>query len=246
MSEPDTLKAFINFGVKNDPDHAGLEDAYEALVTAQNALTEAQEALTNTQDALALDERAEYDDRISALEEKIEDLSVELIKVKVIDISNYAVTMDTSFTYTGEASEPVVTVSGLNESAYKVFYHNNYQVGTGSVTIEGKSGYKGSITKYFTINPKKAGVAKVTPLKNAMRVKAKNKAIDTGASYYQIRYKMKGTSKWKSVTTKKQAVKIKNLKAGKRYQVQIRAYEIVNGDKFYGAWSGKKTSKKIR
>ena len=184
---------------------------------------------------------------LSKLEDEIQDLNSELVKAKVIDISNYAVTMKTVFTYNANGVEPAVKVSGLDPSAYRVIYDGSYWVGTARVTIEGRgSGYKGKIIKYYTINPKAAAFAKVKPAKRKMVVKAKTRVGATGGSNYQIRYRIKGTKKWKTVKTAKQTITIKKLKKGKKYQVQIRAYKKVDGKTYLGAWSKVKVTKKIK
>ena len=79
-----------------------------------------------------------------------------------------------------------------------------------------------------------------------MTVTAKTKAAATGGKEYQIRYRVKGTSKWKSLKTSKQSVTIKSLKEGKKYQVQIRACAKVGGKMYYGKWSKVTTSAKIK
>lgn len=230
----------------NDPNHTGIEDAYEALIRAQNTLADAEEALSNTQYYLELDEKEEYKDKLSALEDQVQDLNAELAKAKVIDISNYAVTMDTSFTYTGTPIEPEITISGLDESAYRITYNDNLWVGTAYVTIEGRAGYTGKITKNYTINPQKAGIAKIEAGENKMVITAKTEADVTGGSYYQIRYKVKGTSNWEQTTAEEQTGTINNLKAGNQYQVQIRACHTVNEETYQGEWSEEKISDKIK
>ena len=64
----------------------------------------------------------------------------------------------------------------------------------------------------------------------------------------QIRYRAKGTSKWKIkwVSAVTQKAVLKNLKTGKRYQVQSRSYVLDGKQRWYGDWSKTKTSKKIR
>lgn len=69
------------------------------------------------------------------------------------DISGMTATLDKdTWTYTGSAITPAVTVSGLDPSNYDVSYSNNVNVGTGYVIINGKGNYSGSITLTFTIN----------------------------------------------------------------------------------------------
>ena len=227
-------------------DTAGLKEAYDKLVEAQNSLAEAEEFMEETQFALDLEAHAAYEDKLSELEEQVQDLNSELIKAREIDISNYEVVMKTSFVYDADGVMPDVKVSGLDESAYRLEYNSNYWVGTAYVTIEGKSGYKGSITRYFTINPKKAVVSKVSAGKGKMTVTAKTKVSSTGGSHYQIRYKVKGTSKWKTKTTAKKSLTISKLKKGRQYQVQLRSIKKSGKKTYSGAWSKVKTSAKIK
>ena len=79
-----------------------------------------------------------------------------------------------------------------------------------------------------------------------MTVRAKTKVGKTGVSHYQIRYRMKGSKKWKLAKTTKQTITIRKLKKGKKYQVQIRAYTKTDGKTYYGAWSTVKTSRAIK
>ncbi|MBQ6392528.1 MAG: fibronectin type III domain-containing protein [Eubacterium sp.] len=64
---------------------------------------------------------------------------------------------------------------------------------------------------------------------------------------YQIRYSLKSSmagAKSKTLAgASKTSVKIKKLKAKKKYYVQIRSYKTVGGKKYYSAWSAKKTVK---
>ena len=67
-----------------------------------------------------------------------------------------------------------------------------------------------------------------------------------GGCGYQIAYKVKGTSKWKTKITTKNKVTLKKLKSNKQVQVKARAFVKVNGEKHYGAWSKAMKSKKIK
>ena len=64
---------------------------------------------------------------------------------------------------------------------------------------------------------------------------------------YQVRYSLKSSmagAKSKTLAgASKTSVKIKKLKAKKKYYVQIRSYKTVGGKKYYSAWSAKKTVK---
>ncbi len=64
-----------------------------------------------------------------------------------------------SYTYTGSAITPVVTmkygtISMVVETDYTVVYANNTNVGTATITITGKGNYSGKITKTFAITEK--------------------------------------------------------------------------------------------
>ena len=74
------------------------------------------------------------------------------------DISTVTVTpAQTSYTYTGSAIEPAVTVT-LGQATltkntdYTVAYSNNVNAGTATITVTGVRKYKGEATKNFAIN----------------------------------------------------------------------------------------------
>ena len=71
----------------------------------------------------------------------------------------------TSYTYTGAARKPAVTVKDgtktlKNGTEYTVTYSNNTKAGKATVKITGKGNYSGTVTKYFTIKAK--STAKLT------------------------------------------------------------------------------------
>jgi hypothetical protein len=63
----------------------------------------------------------------------------------------------------------------------------------------------------------------------------------------QLRYRVKGTSKWKTIAISPNAKsrKIEKLKLGKKYQFKIRGYKTVSREKYYSNWSAVKTSEKV-
>ena len=141
--------AFANIDTDNPK---VMQQLFENLFDAQSALADAQSVLASIRDTLSKEQIAQQEDKIAQLEKQIEDLNEQLAKISVVDISNYTVTMGTSFPYTGKAIEPAVKISGLNESCYTVSYSDNKKIGTATVTITAKGdGYKGTITKTFRI-----------------------------------------------------------------------------------------------
>ena len=132
------------------------------------------------------------------------------------------------------------TVTYKNAKGTKVVTPKN--VGTYKAVIKFKGMYSGTVTKTFKINPQETKIAKLTKNgKNQFTVKwTKKTAQVTG---YQIKYSMKqnmSNAKTETVKNAKTTSKtIKQLKAKKKYYVQIRTYKTVNGTKYYSAWSAK-------
>ncbi len=56
--------------------------------------------------------------------------------------------------YTGKEIEPSVTSDILQDKDYMVYYENNVNVGTATITVVGLGNLKGEFTKEFTINKK--------------------------------------------------------------------------------------------
>ncbi len=83
--------------------------------------------------------------------------------------SNTVISDIAAVTYNGNQQKPGVTVkyNGVALSSgrdYVLSYGTNIEVGTGSVTVTGTGGYKGSLTKSFTINPANISVASIASI----------------------------------------------------------------------------------
>ncbi|MDO4860398.1 MAG: hypothetical protein Q4A48_05180 [Bacillota bacterium] len=155
------------------------------------------------------------------------------IKIKTIKLSA------SKFIYTGKYIKPTVKISGLVKGTdYTVAYSNNKAIGKATVKITGTGDYEGSVSKYFTINPKKVTGLKLTAGRKKMTVKFNKSA---GGVKYKIAYRKKGTSKWTIKNTTSTKVVIKKLKSKKVYQTRVRAFKAVKGGTYSGAWSGIKT-----
>ena len=97
----------------------------------------------------------------------------------------------TSYTYTGKAIKPKVTVKyngkKLTSKSYTVKYSaGRAKVGKYSVTVTLKGSYKGTKTVYFYINPKKPTITSTNPSTNSIALTWKK--IEKEVSGYQICY----------------------------------------------------------
>jgi beta-glucosidase len=124
----------------------------------------------------------------------------------------------------------------------------NTAIGKGSVTIVGKGDYTGTKVLSFNIDPTKTSVSKAKAGKKSVAVSYKKVSSSQKVSKYQVRYRVKGTSSWKTTTisASKSSVTLKKLKKGKVYQVEVRSYKTVAGINYYSAWSASKYSAKVK
>ena len=152
----------------------------------------------------------------------------------------------TSYTYNGKKQTPKVAVTykgkTVSSKYYTVSYKNNKNVGNASVTVTGKGKYKACSGKAsFKIILKPGNISELKAGKKSASVKWSK---ISGAAGYQLQYSTsKKFSKSKTVKisgTAKNKQTIKSLSSQKTYYVRIRAYKMVNGKKWYGAWSKSK------
>ena len=146
-------------------------------------------------------------------------------------------------TYTGKDLK--VTVTGkyagkklVKDVDYTVTYKYNREIGTAKVVIKGKGDYKGRKVLSFKILPKKASIKSLSKGKKSFS--AKWSKVSGKVTGYQVRYALKSNmsgAKKVTVSASKASLKVKNLKGGKKYFVQIRTYKEVNGKKYYSDWS---------
>ena len=98
------------------------------------------------------------------------------ITQSVKNISRCTVTLSaSSFTYTGSAIKPTVTVKDgsktlTNGTDYTLSYTNNVNPGTGTVTITGKGSYNGSVSKTFSITQSVKNISQCTVTLSASKV----------------------------------------------------------------------------
>ncbi len=160
------------------------------------------------------------------------------------DIKDAKVTVENLYYRSGKArnASPVVKVDGVDIARnrdYTVTYKNNINVGLATVEIAGVGNYTGNTKATYAIMPEKA---KITSLKAGSK-KFTVKIVKEKGAKYQVAYKVKGTSKYKTVTTSSVSKTVKGLKKGKTYSVKVRAYQTINGKKYLGNYSNVKTVK---
>lgn len=154
------------------------------------------------------------------------------LSVKVVNNLGEVLTNGTDYTISGtsKATKPKSTTAGK-------YY---------TVTVTGKGDYVGAkSTKKWYINVKPNKITKFVRASKAFTVYC-SKLTSTYATGYQLRYSVKSSmSKAKIVTisksTKINKKKISNLRAKKKYYVQVRAYKTISGKKYYSKWSTKKS-----
>ena len=157
----------------------------------------------------------------------------------------------TSYTYDGKVKTPTVTVKNAagkvlkKNTDYTVTYATGRKnVGKYKVTVTFKGNYSGTKTFYFTINPVKTTVSKLTAGKKSIKVAITKKS--TQVTGYQIQYSTSKTFKSaKTVTLKSYkttSVNLTKLSAKKTYYVRVRTYKTVGKTKYYSGWS---TYKKV-
>ncbi len=175
---------------------------------------------------------------------------------ELIDISKAKLTI-ASMSWTGKQRKPTkFTYNGKSYSIKAnatVKYGTNKNIGKGTVKLTGKGKFTGTKTVTFKILPKKTAIVKSVTGKKSLKLTWKKLSPTQKITKYQIRYKVKGTSVWKTkiITAKSKpagniSATIKGLKKGKQYQVQVRSYKVVNKVKYFSAWSAIKTTARIR
>lgn len=143
-----------------------------------------------------------------------------------------------SFSFTGKSITPDLTVkfgdkvlkAGVD---YTVDYMYNKYPGTGKIILEGvkKNGYRGSKTLSFKINLPKL---KVTAEEGKTSVKLSWNKVE-GADGYIVRMYSSKTESYKDIDkVKGTSCTVKNLSAGKKYKLAVRAYVSENGNVYRG------------
>ena len=167
-------------------------------------------------------------------------------KIKTVKLST------TKYTYNKKARTPSVIVKDSKGKTLKknVDYTVTYakgrkNVGKYKVVVKFKGNYSGSKNLYFTINPVKTTVKKLTAAKKSLKVAIAKKS--TQVTGYQIQYstsKKFASAKTKTVKNyKTTSVTLKRLKAKKTYYVRVRTFKKTGKTTYYSGWSTAKSVK---
>ena len=155
-------------------------------------------------------------------------------------------------TYSGQSKTPKVTVKYSNKTLasgkdYTVSYSNNKSCGKATVSVTGKGNYSGTVTKTFSIVPRK--VTGMTSTRTTSSISLKWPKIAGAAVYkvYQASSPNGSYKKVKTVTSPK--VTISKLTAGKKYYFKVAACGKKDGSyagnfstSFYTATAPKKVT----
>ncbi|SDB06947.1 N-acetylmuramoyl-L-alanine amidase family protein [Eubacterium oxidoreducens] len=149
-----------------------------------------------------------------------------------------------SYTYTGSAIKPAVTVtasdnSTISDDSYTVFYSSNKEIGTATVTVTLTDDASTTLKTTFKIVPKKSKITSIKAKKKGFTVKFK-KVSTKMITGYQLQYSTSkdfSSAKKKNISSSKKSKTITGLKGAKKYYVRIRTYKTVDGTNYYSSWS---------
>ena len=157
----------------------------------------------------------------------------------VIDITDTTFTINTYRTDTEEKIDETFSIAIVNESDNKNQTDNTQTDNKKQPTTAKKNTTKPAEK---AVAPKKTVVKKVKALgKKKIKITVK-KSSEQVSGYEVILSTKKNFKNAMKITTKKNVVTVKKLKAGKKYFVKVRAFKKVGNKKIYGNYS---TVKKV-
>lgn len=150
------------------------------------------------------------------------------------DVNNYVWTAESSENYYYSSATDKFYNSfaiALNAGEYYLVGKYAYSLGAGfDGTYDFELSYKPSVPK-----PSQIKASKIA--RKSVKL-SWSKA--SGANGYQLQRKT--GSGWKTIAnTSASAFNVKKLKSKTKYRFRVRAYKVVNGKKYYSAWSSTKT-----
>lgn len=144
------------------------------------------------------------------------------------------------YVYDGKVKEPIVTVTDNGRSLvkdidFKVEYASGrINIGSYKVVVTGMGDYNFTKDLTFKINPPATTIKSKSATKNSITAKFTSKS---GGIKYQLGYKKKSASSYKTVNTSKTSLTIKKLSKGTNYNLKVRTYKVVNKVTYYSSWS---------
>ena len=152
----------------------------------------------------------------------------------VIDITDTTFTINTYRTDTEEKIDETFSIAKVNESDNKNQTDNTQTDNKKQPTTAKKNTTKPAEK---AVAPKKAVVKRVKAL-GKKKIKITVKKSPEQVSGYEVTLSTKKNFKnAKKITTKKNVITVKKLKAGKKYFVKVRAFKKVGNKKIYGNYS---------
>lgn len=156
--------------------------------------------------------------------------------------SDHAVDQSTAIKESGST----VTAASSTTAAPSQTTASDKTTGTSATAApSGTSNSNGTASSDSKTSAKSAGKTKVTSAKRSAagkKIKVSLKKV-AAAGGYQIRYstdKKYSKSKTKTLTTTKNNVTVKKVSKSKKYYISARTYKVVNGKKYWSAWSSSK------
>ncbi len=167
-------------------------------------------------------------------------------KIKPIDISKCKIkAVGASFNYNGKKQTPKITVKNASGKTLKLgtdytlsYSGGSKNVGKYTVTVKMKGKYTGTKKYAYTIFPKGTSLTKVEGRKGGLNVYYNKQTAETTG--YQIQYSLYKNFANDTILyadNSRTAVGINNLKKNYIYHVRVRTYKVVNGTKYFSAWS---------
>ena len=156
-------------------------------------------------------------------------------------ISDLQISGITSRSYTGKAIRPSVTIRDgaytlRSGKDYSLYYKDNKNVGTATITVKGKGSYTGSKKVYFKIIPRETKIVDVSLTRQELTISWDEvpeadmyyiyRSEDKGVTYKKIATEYAGTT---SIVTK--------FPMGSKYTYRIRCSKIVKGKTYYSLYS---------
>ena len=160
-----------------------------------------------------------------------------------------------STVFTGKKQKPKVVVKYQKRILkqgrdYTLKYKGDFsKVGKHEITVIGTGTYRGTVRKFYTINPKSVEIQSIIPSKNKAELSVSWKKSAVPNTYYQLSYSSNPQMKNAKILTVKNRTKvlISKLKFNTAYYIKVRTYIITNGKRYYSTWSStqnRRTGKK--